>query len=232
VNGLLLLVLTYLRTNLCRSCFSTFCIPVGPAFTVSEFDRVDGLGLAFDVFCVTLLFLASQSLLLLNCWHCQELLYYFFDWGWIKINPKRLRIKMYSFLKAFLVLMKLLSLSQFYAPKNIHIRFTSTLWRLSFKVVESAIIFFSVYRYCANNFSSVSLKKFTFAFMYIQYCSLSRLVTEFHSKSESVTHACPTMMVLSELDVGTCCISTLSDISSLWVSVFGDAVPLTHVSHT
>ena len=66
-------------TNLCRSCFSTFCIPVGPAFTVSEFDSVDGLGLAFDVFCVTLLFLASQSLLLLNCWHCQELLYYFFD---------------------------------------------------------------------------------------------------------------------------------------------------------
>jgi len=94
-------------TNLCRSCFSTFCIPVGPAFTVSEFDRVDGLGFAFDVFCVTLLFLASQSLLLLNCWHCQELLYYFFDWRWIKINPKRLRIKMYSFLKAFLVLMKL-----------------------------------------------------------------------------------------------------------------------------
>jgi len=42
---------------------------------------------------------------------------YFFDWRWIKIKPKRLRIKMYSFLKAFLVLMKLLSLSQFYAPK-------------------------------------------------------------------------------------------------------------------
>ena len=104
-------------TNLCRSCFSTFCVPVGPAFPVSEFDRVDGLGFAFDVFCVTLLFLASQSLFLLNCWHCQELLYYFFDWRWIKINPKRLRIKMYSFLKAFLVLMKLLSLSQFYAPK-------------------------------------------------------------------------------------------------------------------
>jgi len=98
-------------TNLCRSCFSTFCIPVGPAFTVSEFDRVDGLGFAFDVFCVTLLFLASQSLLLLNCWHCQELLYYFFDWRWIKINPKRLRIKMYSFLKAFLVLMKLTTLA-------------------------------------------------------------------------------------------------------------------------
>ena len=46
------------------------------------------------------------SLLLLNCWHCQELLYYFFDWRWIKINPKRLRIKMYSFLKAFLVLIR------------------------------------------------------------------------------------------------------------------------------
>ena len=66
-------------TNFCRSCFSTFCIPVGPASTVSEFDRVDGLGFASDVFCVTLLFLASQSLLLLNCWHCQDLLYYFFD---------------------------------------------------------------------------------------------------------------------------------------------------------
>ena len=37
---------------LCRFCFSTFCIPVGPAFTVSEFDRVGGLGFAFDVFCV------------------------------------------------------------------------------------------------------------------------------------------------------------------------------------
>ena len=53
--------------NLCRSCFSTFCIPAGLAFTVSEFDRVGGLGFAFDDFCVTLLFLASQSLLLLNC---------------------------------------------------------------------------------------------------------------------------------------------------------------------
>ena len=28
---------------------------------------------------------------------------------------------MYSFLKAFLVLMKLLSLSQFYAPKNVNL---------------------------------------------------------------------------------------------------------------
>jgi len=44
-----------------RFCFSSFCIPVGPAFTVSEFDRVGGLGFASDVFCVTLLFLASQS---------------------------------------------------------------------------------------------------------------------------------------------------------------------------
>jgi len=39
----------------------------GLAFTVSEFDRVGGLGFAFDVFCVTLSFLASQSLLVLNC---------------------------------------------------------------------------------------------------------------------------------------------------------------------
>ena len=33
----------------------------------------------------------------------------FFDWRWIKNTPKRLKIKMYSFLKAFLVLMKQLS---------------------------------------------------------------------------------------------------------------------------
>ena len=32
---------------------------------------------------------------------------YFFDWRWIKNNPKRLKIKHVSFLKAFLVLMKL-----------------------------------------------------------------------------------------------------------------------------
>jgi len=36
-----------------KVCFSTFCIPVGPAFTVSEFDRVGGLAFAFDAFCVT-----------------------------------------------------------------------------------------------------------------------------------------------------------------------------------
>jgi len=35
----------------------------------SEFDRVGGLGFAFDVFCITLLFLASQSLLVLNFNH-------------------------------------------------------------------------------------------------------------------------------------------------------------------
>jgi len=35
----------------------------------------------------------------------------------MKNNSKRLKTKMYSFLKAFLVLMKLLSLSKFYAPK-------------------------------------------------------------------------------------------------------------------
>ena len=49
-----------------RFCFGTFCIAVGPAFTFSEFDRIGGLGFAFDVFCVTLLFLASQSLSVLN----------------------------------------------------------------------------------------------------------------------------------------------------------------------
>ena len=92
--------------NLCQKCiFLQFDRVDGLGFA---FDRVNGLCFAFDVFCVILLFLASQSLLLLNCWHCQELLYYFFDWRWIKINPKCLRIRMYSFLKAFLVLMKLL----------------------------------------------------------------------------------------------------------------------------
>ena len=50
---------------LCRFCFGTFYIAVGPAFALSEFDRVGGLGFAFDVFCVTLF--ASQSILVLNC---------------------------------------------------------------------------------------------------------------------------------------------------------------------
>ena len=54
---------------------------VGPAFTVSEFDRVGGIGFAFDVFCVTLLFFASQSLLVLNCQHCQVLLYFLTEDG-------------------------------------------------------------------------------------------------------------------------------------------------------
>ena len=75
--------------NLCRSCFSTFCIPVGPAFTVSEFDRVDGLGFAFDVFCVTLLFLASQSFAF-ELLALPRVALLFFDWRWIKINPKHL----------------------------------------------------------------------------------------------------------------------------------------------
>ena len=39
-----------------------FYIAVGPAFTFSEFDSFGGLGFAFDVFCVTLLFRPSQSL--------------------------------------------------------------------------------------------------------------------------------------------------------------------------
>jgi len=46
-------------------CFSNFSTAVGPAFTFSDFDRVGSVGFAFDVFCVTLLFPASQSLL--NC---------------------------------------------------------------------------------------------------------------------------------------------------------------------
>jgi len=47
--------------------FSIFCIAVGTAFAFSDFDMVGGLGCAFDVCCVTLSFLASQSLLVLNC---------------------------------------------------------------------------------------------------------------------------------------------------------------------
>jgi len=39
-----------------------FCIAVGPAFDFSDFDVTGGLGFAFDIFCVTLSFLASQSL--------------------------------------------------------------------------------------------------------------------------------------------------------------------------
>ena len=46
-------------TTLRRFCFSIFCIAVGPAFTFSDFDRVGGRGFAFDVFCATLLFLAT-----------------------------------------------------------------------------------------------------------------------------------------------------------------------------
>jgi len=57
------------------------------------FDVAGCLGFAFEVFCVTALsFLASQSFMVLNCWHCQVLLY-FFDRRWIKNNPKRLKIK-------------------------------------------------------------------------------------------------------------------------------------------
>jgi len=59
------------------------------------------LGFAFDIFCVTALsFLASQSLMVLNCWHCQVLLH-FFDWRWIKNNPKRLKIKHVQFFEDF-----------------------------------------------------------------------------------------------------------------------------------
>ena len=50
-----------------RFCFSIFCIAVGPDFAFNDFDMAGGLGFAFDVFCITLSFLASQSLLVLNC---------------------------------------------------------------------------------------------------------------------------------------------------------------------
>jgi len=46
-----------------------------------------------------------------------QLIRNFFYTKWIKNNPKRLKINMHGFLKTFLALMKLLSLSQFYAPR-------------------------------------------------------------------------------------------------------------------
>ena len=76
-----------------RFCFNIICITFGPAFAFSDFDMAGCLGFAFDVLCVTpLSFLALQSLIVLNWWHCQVLLY-FFDWRWINNNPKRLKIK-------------------------------------------------------------------------------------------------------------------------------------------
>jgi len=59
-----------------KFCSCIFCIAICPAFTFSDFDMVDDLIFAFDVFCVTLLFLESQSLLVLNCYQCQVLLYF------------------------------------------------------------------------------------------------------------------------------------------------------------
>jgi len=46
-----------------------------------------------------------------------QLIRNFFYTKWIKNNPKRLKINMHGFLKTFLALMKLLSLSQFYVPR-------------------------------------------------------------------------------------------------------------------
>jgi len=55
-------------TALRRFCFNILYITFGPAFTFSDFDVAVCLGFAFDVFCVTALsFLASQSLMVLNC---------------------------------------------------------------------------------------------------------------------------------------------------------------------
>ena len=66
MNGLLLLVLACFRRLRSYAGF-VLALSAGPAFTFNEFDRVGGLGFAFDVFCVTLLLLASQTLLVLNC---------------------------------------------------------------------------------------------------------------------------------------------------------------------
>jgi len=69
------------------------------------FDRVGGLGFVFDVFCVTPLFLASQSLLVLNCWHCHVLLYFLTEAG-LRIIRNISKLSTYSFLKAVLLLVK------------------------------------------------------------------------------------------------------------------------------
>jgi len=63
--------------------------------------------------------------------------------------------------------------------------------------------------------------------IYIQFLKVSHLVSSVHSKSESVTHACLTTMAVSELDTGIDCKAVLLDVSSLSLSVFGYAVPLT-----
>ena len=85
---------------------------------ICNFDLAGGLGFVLDVFCITLSFLASQSLMVLNCWHCQVLIYFFY-WWWIKNIRNISKWNMYSFLKAFLVLMKLLSLPSFMLQKYI-----------------------------------------------------------------------------------------------------------------
>jgi len=82
------------------------------------FDLAGGSGLAFGVFCFTLTFLASQNRWVLNCWLCQVLLH-LFDWRWIKNNPERLEIKHVTFLKAFLVLMKMFDLKAKWLIKNV-----------------------------------------------------------------------------------------------------------------
>jgi len=122
VNSLLLLVLAYLRKL--RS-FVGFVL-VFSAYLLVLLPMLANLtGLA-----VLVLLLTSFAS---HCFSCVtgsvgfELLVLpsvalFFDWRWIKNNPKRLKIKMYSFLKTFLVLMKLLSQSQFYAPKSRNIK--------------------------------------------------------------------------------------------------------------
>jgi len=73
----------------------------------------------------------------------------------MKNNPKRLKIKMYSFLKFFLVLMKLLSLSQFYAPKYSLFSFDA---RKGFESVRSKIrklFYYPLFRVFINQGSSV-----------------------------------------------------------------------------
>ena len=56
-----------------------FCIALDPGFT--GFDMAGNVGFAFDAFLVTLSFPASQSLFVLNCWHCQVLLYFLTEGG-------------------------------------------------------------------------------------------------------------------------------------------------------
>ena len=89
--------------KLCRSCVpeQVSSWKAGPAFAFSGCDMAGGLSFAFDVFCITLTYLASQSLLVLNCRHCQVLLHFFLSEDRLRIIRNVSKQSMYSILKEF-----------------------------------------------------------------------------------------------------------------------------------